>query len=127
MTDAPLNRYHAIFSGKYGRIDPADGSAQPRILWDQDQKSADTEVEVAQDGDRMQTRFVQRNVLICYLGAPDAPIGSYVRCFETRPAEAWGASESPWIVTYPNGLIGASVEYVSGEKHWFSAQLLLEK
>ncbi len=112
-----------MFGGKFGRIDPSDHSAQPRIWFDQDAPSDDTEVEATQPDSRYMLRFVKANVIICFLGAPDAPIGSYVRCFETRPADARGGNESPLIGTWSNKMTSAQVECGASGQHWWSCAL----
>ncbi len=129
MADYP-GVYGIKFGGFYGRIDPADTADQPRIWFDQTSITDDGKVEVTKPDDRYQVRFVKSGKLVCFLGAPDAPIGSYVRCFETRPDGARGPSESPDVVKYKSdGMICASVRYLTpgtSDKWYFSCNLTLD-
>jgi hypothetical protein len=110
--------------GKFARMDPND--PQGAIHFDADAVGAHEQIEVTKPDSRYQLRFVAANRIVTFLGIPDAPNGKQVRCFESRPADARGPSESPIIVTMPvSGLIMATVEYIEGGRHWQSVPLTL--
>jgi hypothetical protein len=113
-----------VFGGKFGRVTP--GSID--IVWDQLSHTSDCDVEVTQPDERYMLRFVAANRIICFLGKPDVVIaGVDPRCFETRASDARGASESPLIGTWSNGMTSAQVEYIDApsNRHWFSCALTL--
>lgn len=115
----------AIYGGFYARLDPSEPD---HIHFDRLTAGADETIIVTKPDDNFTLTFQRGDRIITFLGAPDVPIGSYVRQFETRPTNARGPSESPTIIEMSrDGMIVAMVRYVKDGLHFMSSPLTLVK
>ncbi len=123
-----MPKYHAV--GPDGRFGRANTSAN-RIIFDQASPSDETEIEITfpDDSPKGKVRFVQADRIVNFPGTwgADSPTGGFVRQFELREPDQWGADEQPVIGQFANDsrYIIAAVQHLAHGIPFLSAPLTL--